>query len=263
MHPSGKVVLITGGSAGIGLATAKVFAAAGARLVLAARTAETLEAALRQLPGTHLAIPTDIANPAAHGVLVEQALRQYGRIDILIHNAGIGLAAPIAELRQPDLLKSFAVNLFGPVALTQAVLPHMRQQGSGQLIFVSSVVGLRSLPYLGGYAASKAAIDRLTEALRVELRGSGIAVTLFRPGTTNTGFGERRLGSGHEIRRTAPRGASPATVARAILRAAEREPRVAYTSWRDRLLVWSGVLFGGLTDRLLADSFTWQEAPEE
>jgi short-subunit dehydrogenase len=151
------------------------------------------------------------------------------------------------------------VNLVGPVVLAPAALPHRRRRGRGQLIFVSSVVGLRALPYLGGYAAAKAALDRLSEALRVELRGSGVAVTLVRPGTTDTGFSTRRLGAGHERRSTGGRGVPPERVAAAILRAARREPRVAYVSWRERLTVLVGVLAPGLTDRILAKTFTWEE----
>jgi serine 3-dehydrogenase (NADP+) len=259
MHPSGKVVIITGASAGIGLATVQVFAAAGAKLVLAARNAEKLHAISEQLQGTHLAIATDIADPQAVQNLVQQTMTTYGQIDIVIQNAGIGLAAPIAELRQEDVVRTMATNLLGPLQLTQAVLPRMQASNRGHLIFVSSVVGLRALPYLGGYAASKAALDRITEALRVELRGTGIAITLMRPGTTNTGFSEHRLGQGHEVRRTTRRGATPHAVAQAILRAAIREPRVAYTSFGDMLTVWGGLLFPGLTDKILADSFGWEE----
>jgi short-subunit dehydrogenase len=260
MHPAGKVVIITGASAGIGLATAQAFAANGARLVLVARDPERLAAATQNIPGEHICIPTDVADPCATQSLVEQTINVYGRVDILINNAGIGLAAPIAELRREDLMHTLAINLLGPLMLTQAVLPHMRTQTQGQLIFVSSVVGLRALPYLGGYAATKAALDRLTESLRVELRGSGVAVTLVRPGTTSTGFSERRLGQGHEVRRTAGRGIAPEQVAQSILRAAQREPRVAYASLRDLLTVWAGLLFPSLTDRILAKGFAWEES---
>ncbi len=259
MHPAGKVVIITGASAGIGLATARVFAANGARLVLAARDPERLEAATRDIPGGHMRIPTDVSDPLAAQSLVAQTIRAYGRIDILINNAGIGLAAPIAEMRPEDLMRTMAINVLGPLMLTQTVLPHMHTQTRGQLIFVSSVVGLRALPYLGGYAATKAALDRLTESLRVELRGSGVAVTLIRPGTTSTGFSQRRLGQGHEVRRAGVRGLAPEQVAQSILHAAQREPRVAYASLRDLLTVWAGLLFPGLTDRILADGFAWNE----
>jgi short-subunit dehydrogenase len=257
MNPTGKSVIITGASAGIGAATARVFAAAGADVVLAARDATKLEALARGLAGRALAVPTDVADRAAVAALVEQTVAAFGGVDIVINNAGVGLAAPVADLSFEDFQRALSVDLFGPLALTQAALPHMRRRGRGQLIYVSSVVGLRALPYLGGYAAAKAALDRLTESLRVELRGSGVSVTLVRPGTTSTSFARHRLGGGSERRRAQPRAATPERVAQAILRAALREPRVAYVSWADRLRVLSGLLLPRVTDWLLGRAFGW------
>src|SRR5262245_19247585 len=259
MNPTDKTVIITGASAGIGAATARAFSAAGAHVVLAARDRDKLEQVARELPGRALVVPTDVADQQAVESLVEETVAAFGGVDIAINNAGVGLAAPIAELAAADFQRALAVDLFGPLALTQAVLPHMRKRGRGQLIYVSSVVGLRALPYLGGYAAAKAALDRLTESLRVELRGSGIAVTLVRPGTTRTGFREHRLGSGRERRRVNARAATPEQVAQAILRAAEREPRVAYVSWGDRLTVLLSLLAPRLADWMLGRSFEWEQ----
>jgi short-subunit dehydrogenase len=259
MNPHDNVVIITGASAGIGAATARVFSQAGARLVLAARNHARLQALARSLPGPTLVVPTNVADPRAVRNLVDQAVASFGGIDIIINNAGVGLAAPVGTLRASDFQQALAVDLFGPLALTQAALPHLRRHGRGQLIFVSSVVGLRALPYLGGYAAAKAALDRLTEALRMELRGSGVAVTLVRPGTTRTEFTAHRLGSGHEQRRVNPRAASPEQVGQAILRAAIREPRVAYVTLRDRLTIGVSLLLPGLADWLLARSFSWED----
>lgn len=258
MDPAGMVVMITGATSGIGLAAARRFADAGARLILVARGTARLTEVASALPGSHATIPADLGEPADVQALAEQALSRHGGVDILISNAGVGLAAPAAELRAEDLLQAMRVNLLGPLALTQALLPAMRARRRGQIMLVSSVVGLRALPYLGGYAATKAALDRLSESLRVELRGSGVAVTLVRPGTTDTGFSERRIGQGREVRRTAGAGVSPDAVARAMLRAARREPRVAYVTWRDRLTVLAGLALPGLTDRLLAGAFAWE-----
>ena len=257
MELSGKTVIITGASAGIGAATARAFAQAQANVVLAARNAERLETVRRSLPGRHLAVSTDITDTAQVEALVAQAVAAFGRIDIVVSNAGVGLAAPVTELRDDDLLQALRVNVLGPLALTRAVLPHMQRQGHGKLMFVSSVVGLRALPYLGGYAAVKAALDRLTEALRVELRGSNITVTLVRPGTTRTEFRAHRLGGGHEQRRANTRAATPEQVASAIVRGARRKQRVVYVSARDKLVAWAGVLLPRITDRVLARTFTW------
>ncbi len=259
MNPTNKTVIITGASAGIGAATARAFAGAGAHVVLAARDGARLEEVARGLTGRHLVVPTDVSDAQAVEALVARTVEAFGGVDIVINNAGVGLAAPVATLKAEDFHRALAVNLLGPLALTQAALPHMRGRGRGQSIYISSVVGLRALPYLGGYAAAKAALDRLTEALRVELRGSGVAVTLVRPGTTSTGFSQRRLGSGHERRRVSARAASPEQVAQAILRAAIHEPRVAYVSWSDRLTVLASLLAPRLADWLLGRSFGWEE----
>lgn len=263
MDPANKIVIITGASSGIGAEAVRVFARAGAHVVLAARDEEKLAHIVRDIPGQHLVVPTDITDRMAIEALVAATVATFGRIDVIVHNAGVGLAAPVAELSEEAFQRALAVDLFGPMLLTQAALPIMRQQRRGQLIYISSVVGLRALPYLGGYAAAKAALDRLIEALRVELRGSGIAVTLVRPGTTRTHFAEHRLGHGRERRRINARAATPAHVAAVILRAVVREPRVAYTSWRDRVTVLTGLTFPRLTDRLLARSFTWEAHSEE
>src|SRR5262245_50153293 len=259
MNPTGKTVIITGASSGIGAAAARAFSAAGAHVVLAARDRDKLEQVARELPGRALVVPTDVADQQAVEQLVGETVAAFGGMDIVVNNAGVGLAAPIAELAAADFQRALAVDLFGPLVLTQAALPHMRKRGRGQLIYISSVVGLRSLPYLGGYAAAKAALDRLTEALRVELRGSGVAVTLVRPGTTRTGFRDNRLGSGRERRRVDARSATPQQVGQAILRAAIREPRVQYVARADRLRIGLSLVAPKLTDWALGRAFSWED----
>ena len=261
MHPADKTVIITGASSGIGAATAQAFAAAGANVVLAARDEARLAAVAGSIAGRTLVVPTDVSDRRAVERLVAETVAAFGGIDIVINNAGVGLAAPVAEMSADDFEQALAVDLFGPLALTQAALPHMQRDG-GQLIYVSSVVGLRALPYLGGYAAAKAALDRLTEALRVELRDSGITVTLVRPGSTRTGFSQNRLGSGRERRRVSARAATPEQVARAILKAAVREPRVAYVSLADRLTLAFSLLAPQLTDWMLGRAFEWRAGHE-
>ncbi|KAB8142129.1 SDR family NAD(P)-dependent oxidoreductase [Chloroflexia bacterium SDU3-3] len=255
MNIQGKVVVITGASSGIGAAAARAFAAAGARLVLAARGEQQLRAVAEETGG--LAVPTDVASRADTDALVARACEAFGGVDVLVNNAGVGIASPVGAIREEDMLAALRVNVLGPLALTQAALPALRERG-GQVIFVSSVVGLRALPYLGGYAATKAALDRLSEALRVELRGSGVAVTLARPGTTSTGFAGSRLGSGHERRRMSSRAVPPEQVARALVRAAQRRPRVVYAAFGDRLNILFSLLTPSLTDRLLGWAFQWE-----
>lgn len=262
MDPRGRIIIITGASSGIGAATARAFAAAGGELVLAARSPGPLEQLAASLPGRPLVLPTDVSDPTQAHALVEQTVMRHGRVDILINNAGIGLAGPVERLASADLERALAVDLLGPLHTIQAAVPYMRRAGDGQIINVSSVIGLQALPYLGGYAAAKAALDRLTEALRIELLGSGIVVTLLRPGTTRTSFSERRLGSGSERRRMAPAGVPPETVAAALLRAARKEPRTAYVTIADRLRLALAALLPGLAERALGRAFSWDESPD-
>lgn len=258
MDPKNRVVIITGASAGIGAAAARAFAGAGARLVLAARSADALTALAGELGGGALAVPTDVGDQAQCAALVARAVAELGRVDLLINNAGVGLAGPVAELAMGDLERALAVDLLGPLRLAQAAIPAMRRQGQGQIINVSSVLAAQPLPYLGGYAAAKAALERASEAMRMELRGSGVTVSVLRPGTTRTEFSRRRLGRGSERRRVAPRGVPPEAVAAALLRVARREPRLAYVTLGDRLTMIAARLAPGLVEAALARAISWE-----
>lgn len=262
MNLSNKVVIITGASSGIGAAAARAFGVAGARVVLAARDHAKLHEVATGVSGETLVVPTDVASRAAVEELVQRTIATWGRIDIVVNNAGVGLAAPVAVLEEEDLAAAMQVNLFGPLALTQAALPFLRRTG-GQVIVVSSVVGLRALPYLGGYAATKAALDRLTESLRVELHGSGVAVTLVRPGSTKTEFSSRRLGTGQERRKFTSKGAPPEQVGHALVRAAQRRPRVAYVTPADQISTWFSLVAPALADKLLGWAFEWEQEKDE
>jgi short-subunit dehydrogenase len=259
MNPDGKTVIITGASSGIGAAAAQAFAAAGANVVLVARNRDKLEHVAATLPGKPLVLPADVSNADACQTLVAAVIAQRGGVDILVNNAGVGIDSPVRSLDEATLLRVFAVNVFAPLHLIQAVIPTMQAQNKGHIINVSSVVGHHALPYAGGYAASKAALDRLTEALRMELNPKQIAVTLVRPSTTRTAFGDRQIGKGQQKRRFVPRGVSPAIVAQTLVRAAHHEPRVAYVSWRDRLQVLLVYLAPGMVDYVLRKTFHWEK----
>jgi short-subunit dehydrogenase len=257
MDPRSKTVIITGASSGIGAATARLFADAGADLVLAARSAEALEQLAGELPGQPLVVPTDISSEAQAHALIKRTIDERGQVDILINNAGVGLTGSVEQIAPADLERVIAVDVLGPLYAIQAVVPHMRQRKQGQIINISSVLGAQPLPGVGGYAAAKAMLESLSETLRMELMSSRIMVTVVRPSTTRTTFASKRLGQGRE--RWRPRGVPPEAVARAIMRAAQREPRIAYVNLGDRLQVLVAGLVPAITERLLARMTRWEE----
>ena len=187
---------MTGASGGIGLEVARTLHAGGARVVLAARDAKKLEALRSELGGHTLAIPTDVAVREDVSQLVRRTVDELGRVDILVNNAGIGLSGIVADLSLDDLERVFAVNVFGVVACVQAVIPHMRRQRFGHIVNISSILGKRAVPQTAGYAASKFALQALSDGLRIEEAPHGIAVTVVCPGSTQTDFRSNELRSG-------------------------------------------------------------------
>jgi short-subunit dehydrogenase len=193
-----RVVIITGASAGIGLATAKRFAEAGSKVVLAARSREKLEQTaqeLKQQGHEALAVQTDMTDPAQVNRLVNEAFRRYGRIDILINNAGQAAAGTIEKISPEDYRRIIELNLFGPLFAMQAAIPKMRENGGGIIINISSMVSKMHIPGLGTYASTKAALNLLSDTARVELERDHIRVITVFPRTTATDFGKNSLGN--------------------------------------------------------------------
>jgi short-subunit dehydrogenase len=249
----GRVALVTGASSGIGEATARELASRGAAVVLASRDVERLEALRREISasgGRALAVKTDISDAGSVDAMVRGTVEAFGSIDILVNNAGLGLSGRVAELRAEDLRYVFEVNTIGPLNCIQAALTHMR--GGGRIINVSSVVGRRSIPKVGGYCATKFALNALSDALRVEIADRGITVTSVYPGTTRTAFRENSRRTKDEKRGWRPKGVTPEKVAQKIADAAEKGPRDVYVTLSDRIFVAATMLFPGLTDRLLS-----------
>ena len=245
MDVSGKVVLITGASAGIGAATARVFAQSGAKVVLAARSADKLAALSQELGGLGqeaLALTIDLRNPAEVTRMVEQSVAHFGRVDILINNAGQAASGKVDSVSLDDFRQIMELNVFSVVEAIQAVTPVMRAVGGGLIINVSSMVSRMAIPGLGAYAATKAALNMLSNTARGELTPDHIKVITVLPRMTATDFGRNSLGnpamrqqqrgpgSGGAVRpESAPRGEgmppidSAETVARRILLAAQTE----------------------------------------
>ncbi len=186
-----QVVLVTGATAGIGEAVAQMAAQAGAKLVLAARregVLQTMQDIFTKQGIEVLTVPTDMADPAQVEALAQTALDHFGRVDILVNNAGYGQMGPIEEIPIEAVQHQFAVNVFGLLGLTRALLPSMRQQGQGRILNISSVAGQISMPLSGVYNASKHAVEALSDALRVEVAPFGIRVIVVEPGPVKTDF---------------------------------------------------------------------------
>lgn len=193
------VVIVTGASSGIGAATARVLHEAGAVPVLAARREDRLAELSAELGGA-LAVPTDVTDGAAIARLVESTLERYGRIDGLVNNAGVSLHQPLDRLDLDEFSRVLQLNVVSVVAMTQAVLPTMRAQGSGRIVNISSGTTNLVLPGVGAYAATKSALNMLSAVSRVELAGDGIAVSLVLPSITATEFAGGRLSAGQSPR---------------------------------------------------------------
>lgn len=233
MEVRDKVVVVTGASEGIGEATARTFADAGVKLVLAARSADKLSAVADSLPAQAepLVVPTDMTDRTQVRALVDKAVERFGRIDILINNAGRTAVGAVADI-DPDLYRQIIeLNLFGPLHALQAVVPTMRAQGGGVIINISSSVSKLAIPGIGAYASTKYALNGLSLTARNELADDNIRVVLFHPGATATGFGKNALRDRSVSSDWRPGGNRPTPapdsaedVARNILQAAVAEP---------------------------------------
>lgn len=186
---STKVWFITGASTGFGRVLAEEVLAAGDRLVATARDPQSLA----DLPasGALLVAQLDVTDGGSVRAAVAEAVERFGHIDVLVNNAGYGHRGAVEELTDADLIEQFDTNVFGVVRVTREVLPHMRAAGRGRIIQLSSVAGVRSRPGGGAYAASKFALEGLSEALALEVDGFGIKVTLIEPGPFRTDFAGR------------------------------------------------------------------------
>jgi short-subunit dehydrogenase len=195
-----QVVLITGASSGIGWATALAFARHDTNVVATARRAERLallEREINQLPEAHgniLTVIADVRNPAGMENAVKLALQHFGRLDILVANAGIGHRGSIADANWSDLETVLRTNIDGVLHSIRAAVPAMKQTGGGHIILISSVMSNMPAPGAATYAASKAFVSNLANSLRLELDADNIWVTDVRVGQTTTEFADNRLG---------------------------------------------------------------------
>ncbi|SRR6266508_713690 len=244
---AGRVAIVTGASAGIGRATARALADAGMRVAVCARRRDRLERLAAELAGAEIAVhPLDVTDAGAVHAMVDKVAARWGRIDVLVNNAGRGLSATVEDTKADEFRALLELNLLAVATATQSVLPWMREQGGGHIINVSSIVGRRGVPYRGAYSASKFALGGWSESLRVELSGTGIAVSLVYPIGTATEFHEveaHRAGRGP----TGPIQSSE-HVARCILRCVRRPRPEVYPFRPSKMLALASVIAPRLVD---------------
>lgn len=185
MELQGKVMLITGASSGIGAATARRLDQEGMKFVLTARSTEKLEQLASEL-GNAIHVPGDMTDPALPEHLLAAALGKYGRLDVVFNNAGVMNVGGIDEVDIESLCHMVRLNFEAVVRMSYVALRHLKKQGGGALINTSSLAGLKTFSEIGPYSGTKFAVEALTDALRMELAGSGVKVTALEPGRTNT-----------------------------------------------------------------------------
>jgi NAD(P)-dependent dehydrogenase (short-subunit alcohol dehydrogenase family) len=262
--PSGtpRRALVTGASSGIGAATARVLAKNGYRVALLARRADKLEAVARELDGAatrgHLVLPCDLREPAAIAAAFQRLEREFGGLDLLVNNAGMGYRARVDEIDPALLERVFDTNVFGLLLCCKAALALLRRGTKPVVVNIASVVGRRGIPGQAAYSASKAAVVSIGESLRVEWAHENIAVCTLNPGLTATGFFEAQPNPSRLPDPDMSTSAGAEHVAGHVL-ALDRSPRPEVSlraKWR--LLAILSVIAPRTADRLLVDRLGWK-----
>lgn len=256
-----KVALITGASSGIGYESALEFARAGTHVVVTARRADRLAelaAATHALPTPHgdiLTVEADVRDAAAMQAAVRAAVERFGRLDVLVANAGVGHRGALAEAEWDGIDILLRTNIDGVLHSIRAALPAIKQSGGGHIIMISSVTATMPGPYTAVYAASKAFVSSLATSLRMELEADNIWVTDLRVGRTTTEFSEKRLGASGRAAGGGPSSMTPDKVARAVVRATTRRDKVVTLRLLDRLILIANVLLPGFVGRVVAKQY--------
>ncbi|MFQ6019675.1 MAG: SDR family NAD(P)-dependent oxidoreductase [Dehalococcoidia bacterium] len=228
-QPSSRpVAIVTGASSGIGREAALQLGRRGYSVGLLARRARRLEAVAEEIAlarGEAMALPTDVSDRLQVNGAVQAVLSGWGRVDVLVNNAGFAVHGLVQECQPTDFERQMAANYLGAVYCTMAVLPVMLRQRSGCVINVSSISGKVPSPLSAGYCASKFALEAFSSSLRLELRGTGVSVVTVCPGYTEGQFDEATVKRRRLERRTLLRAMPAAAVAETIVKAAERPRR--------------------------------------
>ncbi len=270
MEVKGKVVIVTGASSGIGEATALEFAREGAKVVLAARRVERLEALAQEIAemktgAETLVVPADLSKLEDIKALVSQTLDRFGRIDVLVNNAGFGRLDWLENLDpKKDIEAQFDVNVLGVVQTTRQALPVMIKQRSGHIINMCSMAGLVATPTYTIYAASKHAVHGFSEALRREVKPWGIDVSMIYPGGVKTEFGEH-AGIKRKTKATTPKFLllSAEDVGRAVVQLVRRPRAMWIIPWLWSITALINKLFPSFVDYTTINRFTIPERADE
>lgn len=259
----GATVVITGATSGIGRETAREFARAGAHVVAAGRREERLHELVSEIEakgGEALAVRTDVAHQAQVERLIEKAHERFGRIDTLVNNAGVGLAARFEEQPLEDFQRVMQVNFWGAVYACKAVIPRMRVQSTGGVIInVSSILGKRAMPFETAYCASKFALAGFSEALRTEVMADGIDVSTIFPGAVESEIWEAATNkTGLDMPTLLPK--FPAReLARIIVHAARFPQPEIVVAFDAQVINFFNTLVPGLLDFFLGQSVPFVE----
>lgn len=188
-----KIWLITGCSSGFGRVLAEELLSTGNKVIVTARKLTAIEDLQKKYPDLALCLELDVTNNAQIHYIIESSIKKFGKIDVLVNNAGYGICGAIEEAPENEIRRIFDTNVFGLIEMTRAVLPHMRKNKSGHILNISSVAGLVSTPGFGIYNATKFAVEGLSEALAGEVAPFGIKVTIIEPGPFRTDFAGRSI----------------------------------------------------------------------
>jgi short-subunit dehydrogenase len=252
MELAGKIVVVTGASMGIGEAIAKSFVDHGASVVMLSRDASRIDAARGRVGHGErtLAMACDVRHREDVDRAIGLTLHHFNRIDVWVNNAGHGMLDSVAQMEMAACREMFDTNFFGAVGAMQAVIPVMRQQGTGTIINISSVAGHIPIPFHAAYSATKFALNAIGKAAGVELKKDGIHVLTVCPGYVRTGFSENAI-RGNELKRVRPasvKGVTAERVARATLRGYLKRKREVIVPWTMHVPVKIYQLFPGLVE---------------
>jgi dehydrogenase/reductase SDR family member 7B len=254
-----KVVIVTGGTSGIGQALAREFGRQGAKVVITGRNLTALQATEAQLAAQGivvLALQLDVSREADNRHLAEATLARFGQIDVLINNAGISMRALFNEVELDVIRQVMDVNFYGAVYATKFCLPHLIKQ-RGSVVGISSIAGYRGLPARTGYSASKFALQGFLEALRSEMIPHGVHVLTACPGFTASRIRERALAADGSAQGESPRDEGQMMTAeecaRHIYRATVSRRKILLLTTQGKLTVWLNKLFSGWMDRVVFD----------